>query len=814
MVICFVCNYEFDNIDFYLSHLTLFHNLKSQSNFNCTMCPQTFQTIFTFKRHLLNKHKNSVEVARLAESDPCSSHSFDLIHNVIDEDNPILANNNLNDLDDDEEEIDYIEPLGNDLNVKDSILQFILLMFGSMNLSRKHTMKILNFIKVILLNPLINKIEIELNKENSDLSDTIKLILQEFKSELNIFQSEYKFQSYLKENDLYTDPQEFFIDNSLNTENNATSNVSKGVILPLKQNLKRFFELPNVLNKMINNLENLKLFDNIQHICQGSLWKHISEKFKGKIAIPYLLYQDDFEINNSLGSKTGVHKTSAFYMSFPLLPNSEISKLENIFVCYLNKSSNMEHGSPKNYDKLCDILKDLEQNGINIQINGQETTVYFVLIAMIGDNLGIHTVLGLAKSFQANFYCRFCKLHRDEMRLQTTENKNLLRTAESYWQDIFLDDVSLTGLRSDSPFLSLQFFKVTENVGVDIMHDIFEGICHVELAMILKYFILDKQFLTLEVFNSRKRNFQYHELDLKSKSVDVSLNHITKQKFKMSASEMQCFIHYLPLMISDLVDKNDSVWKFLIILSELIDACLQPSFTEIDLVALEELIKNHHEQYLQLFEIHLLPKHHFIIHYPTVIRKLGPPRHLWAYRNEAKHKQSKIYANISTSRRNVQLSLAIKWQYNFAYFLFNRRINFEFADPKNEKILQLKDILENKTVVNTDFNLNFLEEVKIRNQLKIINTNFKIEDIVTIKENNILKFFLITNIVKIKDLYYIFSNPILIRNYNSEIRSFVISDIEKEKLQIISISLINYPPVSKIILPNNECVIKPKPAYS
>ncbi len=101
------------------------------------------------------------------------------------------------------------------------------------------------------------------------------------------------------------------------------------------------------------------------------------------------------------------------------------------------------------------------------------------------------------------------------------------------------------------------------------------------------------------------------------------MNHIQNHKFKMSASEMQCFVYYLPLMIDDLIDnKSDSVWQLFLKLTEMIDMCMQPSFTENDLNMLQNIIQLHHDLYLANFPNNrLIPKHRFLLHYVSIIKQ-------------------------------------------------------------------------------------------------------------------------------------------------------------------------------------------------
>lgn len=61
--------------------------------------------------------------------------------------------------------------------------------------------------------------------------------------------------------------------------------------------------------------------------------------------------------------------------------------------------------------------------------------MYFTLLLILGDNLGLNSILGFDESFQANYFCRFCKTHKNETRYQTIEDKKSLRNLNNYNDD-------------------------------------------------------------------------------------------------------------------------------------------------------------------------------------------------------------------------------------------------------------------------------------------------------------------------------------------------------------------------------------------
>jgi len=91
--------------------------------------------------------------------------------------------------------------------------------------------------------------------------------------------------------------------------------------MPLKFQFKAFFERNQLIKPTINYMKyleqnNVKLTDFVQ----GELWREKIKLYPGKNVIPYILYVDDFEIKNPLGSNSLKHSICNLYYSFPCLP--------------------------------------------------------------------------------------------------------------------------------------------------------------------------------------------------------------------------------------------------------------------------------------------------------------------------------------------------------------------------------------------------------------------------------------------------------------------------------------------------------------
>lgn len=183
----------------------------------------------------------------------------------------------------------------------------------------------------------------------------------------------------------------------------------------------------------IINTDNSLLYDNkvYTNVCDGTIWNSIRQYYDGQIVIPLFLYYDDFETGNPLGTAAGIYKVGALYGSIATLPPQYASSLENIFLIQLIYSSDKTHfGNAKCFNSF------LSNTGIVICHKNCEIKVYFVVVGLLGDNLGLNSLLGFNASFISEYFCRICRAPKSVTCCAKLKDKNLLRTFQNYAQDI------------------------------------------------------------------------------------------------------------------------------------------------------------------------------------------------------------------------------------------------------------------------------------------------------------------------------------------------------------------------------------------
>lgn len=95
---------------------------------------------------------------------------------------------------------------------------------------------------------------------------------------------------------------------------------------------------------------------------------------------------------------------------------------------------------------------------------------------------------------------------------------------------------------------------------------------------------------------------------------------------------------------------------FYLILCEIINIITDTIISNVQINFLKGLIISHHEMYIRLFHDHLKPKFHFMVHYPEIIRRMGPFKSLSSIRYEGFHNISKNYASNIKEKYNINIS--------------------------------------------------------------------------------------------------------------------------------------------------------------
>ena len=479
--------------------------------------------------------------------------------------------------------------------------------------------------------------------------------------------------------------------------------------IPVKETIQALFKHCSVRNQYHQTHSFPPKADLFEDISDGKtfLSNKLYQEFPTSLRL--ILYQDAFEVVNPLGSGRKKHKVIAVYLTLAdLLPHnrSNIDHVQLVLLCREQDFKNF--GQIAVFSRLVHDLSELEKEGIDIEGN---TSVKGTVCAIAGDNLGSHCIGGFSENFSTTeHFCRYCRVDRKTFK-ESPHSKGPPRTVQSYTEGLQAlaenPKGPAFGVKSDSIFNSLQYFHVCQpGLPPCLGHDLFEGVVSADVALCIKHFVeADKSFTYVQL-NRIVDQFKYLGSDTENKPCEVNVN---GGKLGGHAVQNWCFLRLLPLFIGDRIKDplDNQVWQLCLNLRKIVELICAPKIHIGQVAELKVLLEEYLEARSFLFkDVPLKPKHHYLMHYPDLILKLGPLIRLWTLRFEAKHTYFKQCARKLHNFKNLCSTLAERHQLLQAYysagFLFPsviqvaNSIDFSVADY-NSNIQQ--------AVRNLDFNV-------------------------------------------------------------------------------------------------------------
>ena len=220
---------------------------------------------------------------------------------------------------------------------------------------------------------------------------------------------------------------------------------------------------------------------------------------KNPFALRLLIFFDEVEAVNPLGSKVKIHELGNFCFIILNLPTAENSLLSNIHPYSLVKSKNLKlSGFSFVLDEFLHELADLESDeGMLLTIPGRPNfRVQGTIAISAADTKGAHE-LGGFMSPSCDKFCRGCLISRRDIRQHPTSKSLVLRNQTNYDNGVkqaknVENGDSSTGLKRDCPLNKSRYFKIYDNLIFDAMHDLLEGVCPFVTKLVIRHWILFK----------------------------------------------------------------------------------------------------------------------------------------------------------------------------------------------------------------------------------------------------------------------------------------------------------------------------------
>uniref|UniRef100_A0ABD2X7M5 Uncharacterized protein n=1 Tax=Trichogramma kaykai TaxID=54128 RepID=A0ABD2X7M5_9HYME len=520
---------------------------------------------------------------------------------------------------------------------------------------------------------MFSQLESLLKNANDAILHEISKVFDRYKNPFELVKTCDARENLLIRLNIYKEPVEIPIATEnfykLNgTEVTTIEKPVKIVHIPLEDSLTTLLQIDGLFEAIVDYIDYLDELNVLTNFMQGDLWKKKSKHMKdeNKLVLPLAFYSDDVELGNALGSHAGVNKLGANYLFLLCLPPNIASKLWSIILCDLYYAKyRKSYGNEKVFEHSIKELNRLRDKGIRVKTKSGIHHVYFLTSIISGDNLGLNGMLGFIESFYNTVFCRVCYSFPIIVSKLTKENSKLLRTVEKYEEDVKSIKTTSSGIKEPCVFNKLKDFHVIDNQSLDIMHDLYEGVCSITMANIILTLILEDELFSIDFLNARLQSIDF-SFESKNVPQNISLDYLKNNgHLKMSASECLFFTRYFGIMVGFKVKEDNCAWALYLELREMVDLLTAPRLTESHLAQLETIIPNFLSSYIDLYG-DLKGKFHLLIHYPRIIRANGPPTKVSTIRCESKHKVLKSIAP-NASNKNTLFSVAKRYQLSVMY---------------------------------------------------------------------------------------------------------------------------------------------------
>jgi len=528
----------------------------------------------------------------------------------------------------------------------------------------------------------------------------------------------------------------------------------------------------------------------LQSLCEGDVYMKQNYFVENPDALAIHLYADEVELCNPLGAKRGKHKITAVYYILGNIHSKFRSQQHLIHLALLVKHKYVKECG---YDykavmqPLLHDLNSLQLDGITVSVNGCKRLVKGKLIAVSADNLTAHALGGFQQFFHSGRICRHCMIHHADIASHLSSSSVVRRNADSYAYHLAAvsentSNVKVYGVSRACVFSILPDFDLFTAFPPDIMHDVLEGVMPVTLKLVLKSLIdtgkcalsdVNAALTSVKLSHPENKPVQLSEMVLKSNG------HIAGSAIQ----KLELFLLFAR-MVGMYVPEEDKVWQVYLNLREVCDLLLAPAVDRNSITHLEDLISTYLFSFVEVFGADfVIPKMHFMVHYPEFIRLLGPMRNYWCMRFEAKHQYFKKVATSINCFKDITKTLAKRHQMRQSYELSGSEVLMP-ADRALSRTVALKygklsePIRESVSVaVQDDFDV--AEVITSATKICVNNVVYKVACVYvlgTIEEEAVPVFVCIKHIFSIRGTWILCGHLLTPYSFSKHFHAYVVTE--------------------------------------
>lgn len=428
-------------------------------------------------------------------------------------------------------------------------------------------------------------------------------------------------------------------------------------------------------------------------------------------ALQILLYFDEVNIVDT--ASTRPVSMGYFYFTLANIHPRFRAKLDFIHLVIAVESEYLKGRMNSVLEPLVVDLKRLEEG---VVLNG--SVVYGATVAFLGDNKAQHVVGGFKEGFSATHPCRYCMATLDQVRHMTREDSRLLRTRVQYNDQVerlknaegdaaLLQELSEAfGINRPSVLNTLNYFNVIGGLVPDPFHDHIHLQIGTHVQLLLRHFLVGRwKIMSRDDFNGYllEHDYGFNE----SKPSQISESHLRPgSNLHQTGAQMWSLAWVLPFILGPQIDYTDEYWSNYLDLLQISSLVLACEFSDGIIDHLTYLIERYYCKFLELYDgKHLLPRQHYLLHYPRLMERLGPLYQFITFRFEAKHQWFKELFKKFKCYKNPGLTSANQHEFRQAYLFSGSLLKPNEQGPLKPKSrfdVEYSDILPaDVNVINT-----------------------------------------------------------------------------------------------------------------
>lgn len=279
-----------------------------------------------------------------------------------------------------------------------------------------------------------------MNTNNDNLTaESIVEVFDTFEDPFSNLGTTYLQSSFVHNNMNFLKPIQYVLGQKIGFKNQGAKRQICGkddtmMYIPILESIEQLLSNPRVFDLITSQPKECKdglLYD----ICDGECLKNNPIFQLHKDALQIILYHDEVEVCNPLGSHTGKHKIDLYYYTLGNISPKFRSKLCAIRLLAIVKAGHVsKYGQNK---VLTPIINDLHElsKGHTFNIQGRPTKLFGAVVSCLGDTEGQHQWGGFkVKVGWAHQKCRNCLCSYFNMQQKFRDSLFTARTLQQYHQ--------------------------------------------------------------------------------------------------------------------------------------------------------------------------------------------------------------------------------------------------------------------------------------------------------------------------------------------------------------------------------------------